>query len=398
MPVLKSHLSFLSKHADLLETIFRARRLEATDDTARDLEALRMKRVLVCGSDGMYRINSREKKFFEMIFDQRRAFDTGNPISHEIENLKLSSSAMHESGRVGNTDQADDHMEDAIDTILGMSVSISDQIRIFELSVRNEFHNARTMAERQSRNLHFQTRARELLGAIYTLNSEALIDVITTPYTAEIRRNYNEEVLDHIDAWSIRLSGLIKEMSDFLYRSKRIEEETRRFRVISHALDSVPVAEQVEVLESQENQTWPSKGVPRTSYDVLAMTHESAIEVVTAKLVIDPTADMKSRTIKAGVVAGHVDYPEELEDPFDDLIDEVIEIGQKSAEGVSVRKWASDQGLADPDEFVIEVFDSFLSLSSEASYDGLHVEKVPAPHKILTSGLTDLILSREGAV
>lgn len=385
MTALKTHASLLARNADLLDDIYRARSVVASAETEKALAKLESARVLLCDEEGNYRLHPRERRYFDGIYDRNRILETSGAIAEEIRRLGELAGLIKTCGQAGDDAGLAEHLEESIDTIMTLRVQIDDKIRIFELEVRNGYHDARTMEERIKRNEVYQDRVKELIDVVVQLNAPSIQEFFDNRHARPVRVRYARDIMTRIEPWSVRLSGLAREMLDFMYRTKRIEARTKRFRALLHALENVSIAEQVEALQASEEAFSGIDFGAKIGVDCLSEANETALVEVAVKL--DPEGSRSARRVKhvAGKVTEATAPPPEESDPVEAMIDTLLVIARSGA--VSVRDWATAHHPEIAGQLVVDLFDHM----SEGE-QGIAMQTVPEGAHYVTSGVHDVIL------
>ncbi|MCW3784388.1 hypothetical protein [Defluviimonas salinarum] len=388
MDPLKEHFALLARHSDLIGRIYRERSVEAGQDSQKALAALHAARIVIGGEDDSYRLSPRDRAYLDSVFDRHRAFAAGSPIAPEIERLTKLVEEMRHSFRQGDDAAHHDQEQEAIDTIWLIREEVEGQLRLFDMMTRNGYHDARSLEERIRRNEFYHGRAGILAGAIADLNGALIRDHLAASHAGEVRAVFRRQVLDRIEGWSTRLAGLIREMLEFMYRSKEVAARTKRLRSIFHALRTIPASEQIDALLLADNQMLP-EGLPaRIRPDLRDAGLEAAAIAAARKLDPDATRSARRSRHASGAVVLDREIPAAEvfsgADPVEMLLAEV----RASDVPVSVRDWAAWTG-SDGGSMVIDVFDYLLEGS-----EGIAMETVPPGSPVFTSGVRDLILSR----
>ncbi|MFG6572227.1 hypothetical protein ACGYLO_11540 [Sulfitobacter sp. 1A13353] len=385
MTPIKAQGNLLARHETLLDEIYRSRSVTATPETANALAKLESARMVLCDEEGNYRLHPRERRYFDGLYDRNRILETSGAIAEEIRRLGELSRLISTCGQAGDDAGVAEHTEESIDTIMTLRVQIDDKIRIFELEVRNGYHDARTMEERIKRNEVYQERVKELIDVVVQLNAPSVQEFFDNRHARPVRVRYARDIMTRIEPWSVRLSGLAREMLDFMYRTKRIEARTKRFRALLHALESVSVAEQVEALQVADSAFCGVDFAAKIGVDCVSEENEPALLAVAEKL--DPEGSRSARRVKhvAGKVTEASAPPPEETDPVESMIDTLIGMARKGE--VSVRAWADAHHPAMTGQLVVDLFDHM----SEGE-EGLSMRTVPDSARYMTSGVHDVIL------
>jgi hypothetical protein len=384
---IKAHAALLATHADLLETIYRQRSLTATPETARALAKLESARILLCDEDGGYRLHPRERQYIDAIQDRIRVFDSGNPISEEIARLRELSHALKTADAAGDVAGHADYLEETIDTILTLRTRIDDRIRIFDGMVHSGYHDARTIEERLQRNAFYQEQARHLIDTIDALNGPVMRDLFSGWHLGAARGRYRRDIIDRVETWSVRLSGLYGEMLEFMYRSRRIEARTKRFRLISAALEKVPPGDMIDAIDLAESPLVPLDLGPRIRFDPRAARNEEALIAAAAK--IDPEASRSAARVRhlPGKVVAAAPPPPEEADPVAETIDGLLAEVREKGGPVSVRQWARAHAPDHVDDLVTDLFDHMME-----GEEGVRMRTLPEGDDRFTIGVHDVIL------
>lgn len=383
----KQYFWLLNKHADLVEEVYLMKSVASTPKTERGLEKLESKQILMCDDTGEYRIHPMYKRCFDAMYTRTRVFDTGSPISVEIEALVALSVEIKSASTRGDEEGQSLYTDEAIDAILSLRIEIDRQIRTFDIQTRNGYHDARSMEELQRRNEFYHGRAKQLSDAISTLNSAAVRDLFDGPHTTPVRIRYYKDIIDRIDGWSTRIAGLIQQMLQFMYSAKEIEKRTKRMRAIFHALETVSAGEQVEAIELSEKSLAPVTVATRIRVDYRAEANEAYLMDAARKL--DPDATMGRRRMKhaAGDFRGAEILEEEAVHPIEEMISRMITMTREGGTPVSVRNWTvghSDQNVHD---VLMDVFDHMIDGET-----GIIMQTVPEKSQHFTSCIQDIVL------
>ncbi len=248
MSDLAGHFQMLARHAALLERIYRDGGVATDEESWRALSELQAARLVIEG-DGEYRIASRFRAYLDDFFNRQRSYATATPLSVSIDALRRELADLHEAARRGDETGRYRSEGEAIDRIWQLREEIDEEVRVFDLITRNGYHNARSAEERVRRNAYYHKRAEELLMAIQALRGLELREVMAAPEMRDVRKAYRRQVLDRLEGWSTRLAGLIREMLDYLYRSREIAARTKRLRALLHAKRALPRALRRELIE-----------------------------------------------------------------------------------------------------------------------------------------------------
>lgn len=267
MSGLGDKLKLLHRHRELLETIYLAREFVATPETSRALSALHAARILICSSSGMYRLHPRERRYFSECYEQIRPFESGAPLREEIERLEEILSAAVRADTEGDDEGFHLLADEAIETLVTLHVEVDDQIRKFDLQLRNGYHDARTAEEKLLRNAYYEKRVMDLSQIVVTLNQSAVRDWFLDGCLREVEGWYAQEIDAFIDPWSARLAALSDEISNFRYRTKNVIARTKKFRKLCHALDGLSYEEKIEALQHTEKSFVPLKLRMRVGVD-----------------------------------------------------------------------------------------------------------------------------------
>lgn len=387
MNPLKLHASILNRHADLLDEIYRSKSASSTPKTERDLDRLSAQQILICDEEGEYRIHPLHRKYFDSIYARNRAFDVGSPISTEIEALVALSVEIKSAGAKGDEVAQAAYTDDVIDAFLSLKSEIDRQIRNFDIQMRNGYHDARSMEERQRRNEYYQGRALDLSAAVSQLNSTAVRELFEGPHTVPANLRYHKDIIDSIEGWSMRIAGLYQQMLEFMYKSKEIEARTKRMRTIFHALETVSAAEQIEALELTEQSFAPVNLGMKCRVDLRASENEDHLVEVARKL--DPDATTGRKRMKHA--AGHYREAEKIEveepHPIEGMITEMITLARVGGQPLSVRGWAMGNAAGQVDDVLMDMFDHMVD-----GEEGLIMQTVPEKSRHFTSSLQDIVL------
>lgn len=256
MSDLAGHFQTLARHAGLIERIYRDGGIATDEESWRALADLQSARLVIEG-DGEYRIASRFRSYLDEFFNRQRSYATATPLAVSIDALRQELADLHEAARRGDETGRYRSEGEAIDRIWQLREEIDEEVRVFDLATRNGYHNARSAEERVRRNAYYHKRAEDLLGAIQALRGLDLREIMATPEMRDVRKAYRKQIIDRLEGWSTRLAGLIREMLDYLYRSREIAARTKRLRALLHAKRALPRARRRELLEGMPGQVSP---------------------------------------------------------------------------------------------------------------------------------------------
>jgi hypothetical protein len=256
MSDLGAHFQMLSRHAGLIERIYRQGGVVTDEESWRALSELHAARLIIEG-DGEYRIASRFRGYLDDFFSRNRSYAVGTPLSLSINALRQELADLRDAARRGDETGRGRSEGETVDRIWQLREEIDEEVRVFDLATRNGYHNARSAEERVRRNAYYHTRAEDLLGAIQDLRGLGLRELMSGPEMRDVRKTFRKQILDRLEGWSVRLAGLIKEMLDYLYRSREIAERTKRLRALLHAKRALPRARLRELIEGMPRQAAP---------------------------------------------------------------------------------------------------------------------------------------------
>lgn len=256
MSDLGAHFHMMSRHAGLIERIYRQGGVVTDEESWRGLSELHAARIIIEG-DGEYRIASRFRGYLDDFFSRNRSYAVGTPLSLSINALRQELADLRDASRRGDETGRGRSEGETVDRIWQLREEIDEEVRVFDLATRNGYHNARSAEERVRRNAYYHKRAEDLLGAIQNLRGLELRELMSQPEMREVRKTFRKQILDRLEGWSVRLAGLIKEMLDYLYRSREIAERTKRLRALLHAKRALPRARLRELLETMPRQAAP---------------------------------------------------------------------------------------------------------------------------------------------
>jgi hypothetical protein len=386
MTELKSHLAILHRNADLIDLIYTSKSVVATPDTERQLAKMETARILHCGEDGSYHLHPKTRSWLRDIYQQMRIFGSGTPIAEDVSRLKELGQSMRIAYASGDELGHDLYVDEMVDTILELQFSIDDQIRIFDVSIRNGYHDARTLDEKMKRNEFYQKRASSLSGAVSDLNSKEIRGMFDGPHAAAVSRRFAREIIARVDAWSARLEGLISEMIQFMNRSKEVTAQTKRYRAMVHALRTVSVSEQVEALEMSDVQMMPSGVNSKVRFDVRSEQNAPTIIEQARKLDPKETRVERRKDFAAGEVREAVAIPKDKYEGVSGLIEKLM-ADVRSGQTHSVREWLKDKGDFNPDHFVMDVYDFMSNVKT-----GVAMKRAADQSKRFTNGVRDVVL------
>jgi hypothetical protein len=256
MSDLGAHFQMLARNSGLIEQIYRRGGVTADEESWRGLSELHTARIIIEG-DGEYRVASRFRGYLDDFFNKNRSYTIGTPLGLSVNALRQEIADLREAVSRGDEVGRARSEGEAIDRIWQLREEIDEEVRVFDLTTRNGYHNARSAEERVRRNAYYHKRAEELLAAIQDLRGLELRELMAGPEMRDVRRAFRKQVLDRLEGWSVRLAGLIKEMLDYLYRSREIADRTKRLRALLHAKRAMPRAHRRELLETMPRQLAP---------------------------------------------------------------------------------------------------------------------------------------------
>lgn len=398
MSVGKETFKLICDHYDLIERIYHANGMTPPTDKEGVIARLESKNILRCDYEGQYRLSSLWRSVFDNNSNRERAFSVDSPISEEITSMQAICTSMKLPYREGDDAGSSALEGELIDTIDDLQSRIDKQLNTFDLKLRNGYHDAKTIDEKIHRNAYYQERAKALQDAVDTVNGETVRDLFDHPHTASVRLRFHIDILSRIDGWSSRLTDMIKEMLDFMYRSKIIDLRTKKFRAACHALRNVSEVEKIEVLKLADVAFLPVRQTIRSNVDFRAEGNESLLSESALKIKPDDSKVQRRRAYSAGKVLTDVEPYIQQDDPLEILVCNFVMGISKDpkslSEGFSVRNWATKNWENGDQEFPVDViiFEVFQHILLNGIAVGVAMDVLPDSKLPFTSGVYDVNL------
>ena len=395
MARLNAHYDLIARHIDLFERVYAERNYEGGDDDWRALTQMTQAGIMV-EDEGVYSLSLRDRTYADDVSDRTRAYASGTLVADLIDGLIKLVADMRAAAQAGNETGRADIEDEAIDRLRAIPQEITRQLRVFDTEIRNGFHDARTLEERERRNAFYLDKATRINDAITYLNSDAALALVSGTVCLHLRRVFQRQIKDRINSWSSLTSDLIEEMKAYLHKTKEVAAQTKRMRAILAALKTVSAAEQIEVLALADKTFHPMKVSCDLRPDFRSADNEDAIVAATAKL--DPARTRSARRAKHDAAPIRHDAPVISADAGDVVPPEVVEMlaeVRESRQPVSAMTWARQRGLPRAMLFTLMVHDHVRGLPEDGRDIALDI--LPPPTRFSTPQVEDVIVSLKAA-
>lgn len=231
-------LSRLFKCAGTVSTTYYNTRVVKTDENASDIELLRQIRLLSPDIRDTFQLRSSFRQFLNTALSTERLFAIGANVSGyfaRLEKLVAEHSLAIQDGRDVAAEQYEMEIREAISDIAD---SIDDELTILHAMVATKFAAVSTIAEKRRQNLHYQDRTSKLVNLLENFHFADFADQLAG--NEDLALSFRALLEDRIPTFREKLKVVLKQLQQYLFEFRKIEDRARLVRSFALHLNRNP--------------------------------------------------------------------------------------------------------------------------------------------------------------
>lgn len=231
-------LSRLFKCAGTVSTTYYNTRVVKTDENASDIELLRQIRLLSPDIRDTFQLRSSFRQFLNAALSTERLFAIGANVSgyfSSLEKLLAEHSLAIQDGRDASAEQYEMAIREAISDIAD---SIDDELTILHVMVATKFAAVSTIAEKRRQNLHYQERTSKLVSLLENFHFADFADQLAG--NEDLALSFRALLEDRIPTFREKLKVVLKQLQQYLFEFRKIEDRARLVRSFALHLNRNP--------------------------------------------------------------------------------------------------------------------------------------------------------------